>query len=114
MPGFPLTVGTSMSCFHQAPAAAPPVQTAVTILAQPVATALSQFAVAGCPFAPSGAPQPCVTITWSSVATKVTVQAQPVLLMPPPGTGLGPGTCIGAGPQGTPTVKANQVKVTML
>jgi hypothetical protein len=113
MPGFPLTIGTVLSCFHQAPAKIAPTPRPVTILGQPVATQLEQIGVVSvlCPFAPGGAPSPCVTIKWSLLATKVTVQAQPLVLMPPPGTGPAPGVCIGAAPQGAAVMRANQAKV---
>ena len=114
MPGFPLTIGTSASCFHQAPAAIASAQTAVMILGQPVATSGGQIGIVGCPFTlPSGTPQPCVTISWAMLSTKVTVRTQPLLLMPPPNSGIGPGICKGAPqlPQGPATVRVNQTKV---
>jgi hypothetical protein len=114
MPGFPLTIGSSLACFHQAPATIAPTPRPVTILGQPVATPLEQIGVIGCPFPPGGPPSPCVTIKWTGLSTKVSVQAQPLLLMPPPNTGAGPGACIGPAPQGVPTVKANQPKVSAL
>lgn len=113
MPGFPLTVTTGLSCFHQAPALIPPTQTAVTILGQPVATAAAQIGVAGCLFT-TAAPQPCVTIRWSMMSAKVTVQGQPLLVMPPPNAGPAPGVCLGPAPQGVPVVKTNQPKVLVL
>ncbi len=112
MPGFPLTIGSSLSCFHQAPATIAPKPAPVSILGQPVATPLNQIGVIGCPFPPGGPPSPCLTIKWSQLALKVTVQGQPLLLMPPPDTGLAPGVCIGAAPQGAATMKVNQSKVT--
>ena len=114
MPGFPLTVTTSLSCFHQAPATVPPSQQAVSIMGGLVATMSGQIAVAGCPFAPGGVAQPCVTIKWSQPSTKVTIMGQPLLLMPPPDAGIAPGVCLAAAPQGAATVKANQAKVTAL
>jgi hypothetical protein len=114
VPGFPLTIGTTASCFHQAPAKIAPAQSAVTIVGQPVATSGSQIGVIGCPFTlPSATPQPCITISWAMPSAKVTVQTQPLLLMPPPNSGIGPGICKGAPqlPQGPATVKVNQTKV---
>jgi hypothetical protein len=111
MPGFPLTVGSALACFHQAPATIAPTPRPVTILGQPVATPLEQIAVVGCPFSP-GAPSPCVTIKWTGISAKVTVQTQPLLLMPPPDTGPGPGVCIGPAPQGVAVMRTNQAKVT--
>lgn len=112
MPGFPLTISATTSCFHQAPAKIALTQKAVLIQGQPVATSDSTIAVAGCLFNVSGSPQPCTTIRWTAVSTKVFLQGKPVLLMPPPGVGIGPGVCLsGQIPQGFPTLKANQMKV---
>ena len=113
MPGAPLTVGTSLVCLHQAPALLPPTPV-VSVLGQPVVTAAAQIGVVGCTFAPGGVAQPCLTIRWSMPSTKVTVQGQPLLLMPPPGTGPAPGVCLGPAPQGVPQVKVNQAKVVAL
>lgn len=112
MPGFPLTIGTRLTCFHQAPATIAPTPVPVSILAQPVATASSQIGVIGCLFMPGGVASPCVTIKWSQPSVKVTVQTQPLLLMPPPDTGVAPGVCIAAAPQGAAMMKVNQAKVT--
>jgi len=114
VPGFSLTIATTTSCFHQAPATIAPAQTAVTILGQPVATSSSQIGVVGCPFTlPTATPQPCLAITWAMVSIKVTVQTQPMLLMPAPNSGIAPGICKGAPqlPQGPAMVKVNQIKV---
>jgi hypothetical protein len=116
MPGFPLTIAASCSCFHQAPALIAPTQGAVLILGQPVATMDCQISVVGCPFTippPPGKYQPCVLIRWSQPSTKVLVQGKPMMVMPPPGLGIGPGICQSAEqiPQGAPVVKTNQMKV---
>ena len=110
MPGFPLTVMTGLSCFHQAPAQLPPTQRAMTVLGQSVVTAAAQIPVTGCPFATSN-PQPCVTIRWAMFSSKVTASGQPLLIMPPPGTGTAPGVGLGPAPQGAAVVTANQLKV---
>jgi hypothetical protein len=86
----------------------------VLFLGQPVATAGGQIMVTGCPFTvPAPKPQPCITIRWSMLSAKVLVQGKPILLKPPPGSGIGPGICQSAEqiPQGPPTVKNNQRKV---
>src|SRR2546423_5527767 len=113
MPGFPLTGSTVASCFHQAHATITPDQTAVTILGGVAATSTSLIAVVGCLFAPGGAYHPCTTIRWLMPSTKVTAQGKPLILMPPPGSGVGPGLGQAAdqAPQGPPTVMTNQVKV---
>jgi hypothetical protein len=115
MPGFMLHVAASATCTHQAPATIAPAQGRVLVNAQPVATASSQITVAGCPFqVPIGTgtkPQPCVTVRWTMVSTRVTVMGQPVMLLPTPGPG--PGVCQSAEqiPQGSPTVSSVQTKV---
>jgi hypothetical protein len=114
MPGFPMTVGSTLSCFHQAPAPLAPTQQAVLVAGQPVVTATAQIGVIGCLFNVGGVAQPCATIRWPSVSTKVLVQGQALLLMPPPGTGPSPGICLGPAPQGAAIMKANQVQVTAL
>jgi hypothetical protein len=114
MPGFPLTLATSCSCFHQARAPIAPSQAAVLILGQAAATVDNQISVVGCLFTvPGPKSQPCVLIRWAQTSTKVLVQGKPLLLMPPPGAGIGPGSCQSAEqlPQGPPTVKTNQMKV---
>jgi hypothetical protein len=110
-PGFPLTIGTTMTCFHVASAKIPPTPKPVTILGQPVLTPLDVIGVVACPFPPGGPPSPCLTIKWSGLAGKVTVQAQPLLLMPPPNSGPAPAVGIGAGPQGAAIMGINQAKV---
>jgi len=114
VPGFPLTIASVMSCFHQAPATIASPQTAVLLMGQPAAVAASQIGVIGCLFTlPGPKPQPCVMVKWPSVSSKVFVQGKPLLVMPPPGVGIGPGICQSAEqiPQGVPTVKQNQLKV---
>jgi hypothetical protein len=114
MPGYPLTVSTVGSCLHQGTATVISDQTAVTILGGLAATASSQITVLGCPFTtPVPKYQPCVIIKWSMTSTKVTVQGKPLILMPPPGTGIGPGIGQSAEqiPQGPATIKTNQIKV---
>ena len=77
MPGFPLTVTTSLSCFHQAPATIPPSQQAVSIMGGLVATMSGQIAVAGCPFAPGGvAPGVCLAAAPQGAATVKANQAK--------------------------------------
>ena len=112
MPGYPLTAATILTCIHQAPAVLPATQTAVSVLGAPVITAAGKIGVMGCLFAPGGVAQPCTEIRWTGISAKVAVQGKPMLLMPPPGTGPGPGVCLGPAPQGIPAMKRVQIKVT--
>lgn len=115
MPGYPLTVSTAASCLHKADASIVPNQQKVTILNQPVAITISKINVAPvCPFTlPGGKRSPCLSIRWDGTSSKVTVLGKPLLLMPPPGSGSGPGNGISPeqAPQGPPIVTSNQTKV---
>lgn len=53
----------------------------VLVSGQPITTMTAPYVVAGCPFNVSGAPSPCVTATWTTAATRVTSNGQPVLLL---------------------------------
>jgi hypothetical protein len=115
MPGFFLHTGASVSCTHKAPAMIPPAQPRVTVSGMPVATLNAKITVAGCPFqVPVGVgtkPQPCVTIQWANVSTRVTVMGQPVLLQANPGPGVGVCQSAEQIPQGPPFVDSLQTRV---
>jgi hypothetical protein len=116
MPGFVLALDTGVQCTHLAKGTIGPAQTRVLLAGRPAATAASAIAVAGCPFQvpvpppPATKPQPCVSITWGSVAGKVTAGGAPLLLGTP---GTVAGACRSAEqiPQGPPTVTSVQTKV---
>lgn len=114
MPGFLLHANVGMQCFHAAPAATAPTNT-VLVSGQSVATLSNLITVAGCPFqVPVGAgtkPQPCATIKWSMIATRVFVNGQAALLQA--GPGVGAGVCQSAEqiPQGAPQISAMQSRV---
>lgn len=116
MPGLILHGGAQVACFHQATATVPPSAPRVLVGGFPVAT-VKVFPVALCPWQiPIGTgtkPQPCVTVEWAMVATKVLVMGQPVLVQTPPGPGPGAGVCKSAeqAPQGVPTVRSMQTRV---
>jgi hypothetical protein len=116
MPGLVFHTGATVTCFHQASAAVSPGSPTVLLGGQPVATAASTVTVTPglCPFQlppPASKPQPCATISWGSVATKVLVGGRPALLGPAPG--VVPGVCRSAEgiPQGAPSVTAMQSRV---
>jgi hypothetical protein len=116
MPGFLLHVGASVQCFHKAAATISPGLPKVLVSGQVVATTSSQVAVLpGCPFqvpAPSGTkPQPCVSIKWGTVATKVLVGGNPALLGPAPGVVAGICQSAEQIPQGAPSIITMQTRV---
>ena len=80
MPGYLLTSASQVSCAHSAPALPSASVPKVTVMGQPVVIQ-APHSVAGCPnTAPAGTPLPCVTVQWTTAATRVTVMGQPVLL----------------------------------
>lgn len=80
----------------------------VKVSAQPVATFNDTYLIAGCPFTlPNGKYQPCIKVRWVTVATRVRVNNQPVVLQT--STGL----CLSAEeiPQGTANIIMTQPRV---
>ncbi len=114
MPGFPVTVGSVVVCFHQAPAVIAPAQTAVLVGGRPLVTVPAQLGVVGCLFNVLGVFQPCVKIQWTMVSTKVLAQGQAALVMPPPNAGPAPAVCLGPAPQGVAVLQVNQTGVLVL
>jgi hypothetical protein len=118
MPGFVVDSASMISCFHQAPAPLAPVPR-VLLSTSPVATVPPtgpRIPVTGCPFqvpVPGGTkPQPCVTIEWANVSTRVKVMTQPLYLQAlPPNPGNGLCKSIEPIPQGAPTLKKLQTRV---
>jgi len=53
----------------------------VLVSGQPITMMTAPYVVAGCAFNISGAPSPCVNATWTTAATRVTSNGQPVLLL---------------------------------
>jgi hypothetical protein len=114
MPGYVVQATAIVSCFHQAGLAAlVKVQPRVTLLGQPAVTAGPLTVAPGCPFTNGTSPQPCTTITWANVSTRVTSMGQPLLLQAPPPSGpvTGGVSLSGAIPQGVPTAKGVQARV---
>lgn len=120
MPGLVLHSGAIVKCFHQIPALIAPTPR-VWVSAFPVATVPPTgplLPVApGCPFqvpVPGGTkPQPCATIRWDNISTRVQVMGMPVFLQAAP-SGAGNGICQSAEliQQGVPTVNSVQPRVT--
>lgn len=120
MPGFLVHVGSITNCTHPpgavvASVVGPP---RVFVNLQPVLTVANLLTVAGCPFQiPFGVgtkPQPCVTVKWANVATRVFVSGQPPLLQASPGPGAGICQSVEQIPQGPPIVSVLQMRVTAM
>ncbi|GAA0984499.1 hypothetical protein GCM10009555_058340 [Acrocarpospora macrocephala] len=104
MPGYLLHVGATVLCAHggQAQPGAPSPR--VKVNGAPALTTVAPHTVAGCPMVTGGSPTPCATAQWTTGATRVTSEQQPLLLLD------SQASCV---PNGTPvTVVATQTRVT--
>jgi hypothetical protein len=111
MPGYLVVTSATINCTHAAPVTIVSSNTRVKAGGAFVATMADTYTVSGCPFqVPVGAgtkPQPCVTLRWIAVATRVRVGGQFAVLQ------SSSAICLSAEqiPQGPPTVAATQVRV---
>jgi hypothetical protein len=81
MPGFLLHVGAQVQCLHAGIAQPTAVNTRVLVSGQPTVVLSSQYTIAGCTLPPPpGANGPCVTAQWTTAATGITSNGQPLLL----------------------------------
>jgi hypothetical protein len=80
MPGFLVHAGATVICAHAGQAQPVAPFPRVLVSGMPVATLLSPYAVAGCPFVPPAGNGPCVTAQWVVGATRVFAGGAPVLL----------------------------------
>ena len=81
MPGFLLHVGAQVQCAHLGQAQPTTPNTRVLVNGQPTVTMPPPYQIAGCIFNVSGAPSPCVTAQWTTAATRLTSNGQPLLLL---------------------------------
>src|SRR5437868_5442428 len=81
MPGFLLHVGATVLCAHGGQAQPTVPNPRVTVSGQPTVTMTAAYVIAGCPFNILGVPVPCVTGQWVTAATRLTSNAQPLLLL---------------------------------
>ena len=94
MPGFILHQGATVLCMHGGMAQPTAPNPRVMVSGQPITTQSAPYTVAGCPFAPSSVPTPCVTGQFIIAATRVRASGIPVLLQDsqavctPNGTGV--------------------------
>jgi hypothetical protein len=80
MPGFLLHVGATVLCSHGGQAQPTVPNPRVTVSGQPTVTLPGPWAIAGCALPPN-AGGPCVTAQYTTGATRVTSNGQPLLLI---------------------------------
>jgi hypothetical protein len=94
MPGFLLHQGAVVMCMHAGQAQPTAPFPRVMLSQQPVVTQAAAHMVAACPFNVSGVPSPCLSVLWTTPATRVLANKVPVLLQDsqavcaPNGTGV--------------------------
>ena len=106
MPGFLLHVGATVTCVHVGQAQSTVPNPRVTAMGMSTVTVAAPYMVAGCtlPAISGGTQPPCVTAQWTTAATRLTSNGQPLLLLD------SQATCV---PTGTPLlIIATQTRVT--
>lgn len=94
MPGFLLDQTSAVTCMHAGQAKATAPFPRVLLGKQAVATQAAAYIVSACPFNVSGAPSPCLSALWTTMATRIRAGGVPVLLQDsqaicaPNGTGV--------------------------
>ena len=82
MPGFLLHVGATVMCAHGGQAQPTAPNPRVTVLSQPTVAMTAPYTVVGCVLPPpANGKGPCVTAQWTTGATRVTSNGQPLLLL---------------------------------
>jgi hypothetical protein len=100
-----LTMAATITCPHGGKAMPIPQSPMVLIGGSPVLTVADVTMIAGCVFNISGAPAPCLTITWTAPAVSTKANNIPVLLA----TSIG--LCQGGTPGAPAIVVPGQVQV---
>jgi hypothetical protein len=102
-----LTAASTMFCPHGGTVMATPGSSTGSAGAT-ILRSSDSFTVVGCAFAPGGVPSPCVTVQWTTTATRVQDNNNPVL------TESSVGLCLAAtqAPQGPVQIAATQAQVT--
>ena len=81
MPGPLLHLGATVLCSHGGMAMPTAPNPRVLVSGQPTVTITAPYVIAGCPFNVGVTLVPCVTGQWTVAATRVTSNAQPLVLM---------------------------------
>ncbi len=121
MPGLIVHVSAQMQCPHGGLCQPTAPALRVLVAASPAAALLPSgpppLGVGGCLFqipVPGGTkPQPCISVDWANVSTRVKTFGAPLLLQPPPGPGPAPAACSSVEQikQGPPVVSVIQPRV---
>lgn len=80
MPGPLVTATTPAQCVHMGRATPTVPNPRVVVMGQPTVAITSPYVIAGCPFT-TASPQPCVTAQFTTAATRVQSNGQPLLLV---------------------------------
>ncbi len=104
-----VTAGAVLMCPHGGTVTIVTRNARVVAGGAPIATIADGFSVANCPFIVASAPLPCVSIAWTTSATRVLIEGRPPILQT--STGLALGT--GGSPGGLAVIAATQSRVTM-
>ncbi|AIF82569.1 hypothetical protein NTE_00488 [Candidatus Nitrososphaera evergladensis SR1] len=116
MPGYLFHVGGNAMCAHSAQVNHSSTNTRVKVSSQQVAIQQvpikpGEYTVTGCGFqvpTPAGSkPQPCVSVTWTNLASRVKVMGQPVVLQDSTGQCWSGEQIL----QGAPTITTTQTRV---
>ena len=81
MAGPLLHVGALVQCVHGGTATPVVPNPRVLVGGQATVLMTAPYTIAGCPFTVGGSSSPCVTAQWTSAATRVTSNGQPLVLM---------------------------------
>lgn len=107
MTGNLLHVNAAVACPHAGQTTARPSGTRVLVDGQAATTVADFYSITGCTFTAGNKPQPCVTVQWTTPATRVTVNGSPVLLQ----SSTGVTKSAEQVPQGAPQVTTVQQRV---
>lgn len=81
MPGPLVTATTTAQCAHMGRATPTVPNPRVNVMGQPTVAITSPYVIAACPFATGAGPLPCVTAQFTTAATRVQSNGQPLLLV---------------------------------
>jgi hypothetical protein len=107
MPGTLVQTSATGVCSHGGQMTVAGTAASVLLLGQPAAKASDIHPIVGCPLNIAGKPQPCVTGSQFTPATRVFIDGQPALL----NTSVGVGKSAEQAPQGPVAINSAQTSV---